>query len=164
MNIRANLNLIEAVAALLAPYRDDEETFLDTLDGETDILDLLDQEIAGLHGDEALAAAIKVQEADLRTRRERIEFRADAHKKALKIILNAAGLQKAERPGATVSIRQGSMSVRIVDEADIPSQLMREKITRAPDKAAIKEALEAGETIPGAEMARGDETVSVRVK
>lgn len=164
MNLRADLSLIAAMAEMLAPYRDDEETYADTLDGETDVMDLLDGEIAAMQADEALAAAIKAREADLKTRRERIEMRAEAHRKNLKLVLQHAALSKAERPLATVSIRPGSLSVRIVDEAEIPSQLMREKVTRAPDKAAIKAQIEAGETVPGAELARGDETIMVKVR
>ena len=162
--MNAHLTLIEAVAALLQPYADDEDLYQDMIEGETDALDLLDSQIASMQNDEALAEAIKAQEANLKARRERIEWRADAHKKAALLIMNAAGLKKAERPRATISVRPGSVSVQITDEAEIPSQLMREKITRAPDKAAIKAQLEAGETVPGAELVRGAETISVRVK
>ncbi len=164
MNIQSNLPLIAAMAEMLAPYRDDEETYSDTLEGETNVMDLLDGEIAAMQSDEALAEAIKAQEDALRVRRERVSMRAEAHKKNLKLILQHAVLQKAERPRATVSIRPGSLSVRIVDEAEIPSQLMREKVTRAPDKAAIEAQIEAGVEVPGAVIERGDDTVSVRVK
>lgn len=162
--MNAHLTLIEAVAALLQPYADDEDLYQDMIEGETDALDLLDSQIASMQNDEALAEAIKAQEANLKARRERIEWRADAHKKAALLIMNAAGLKKAERPRATISVRPGSVSVQITDEAEIPTQLMREKVTRAPDKAAIKAQLDAGETVPGAELVRGAETISVRVK
>lgn len=164
MNVQENLSLIAAMAEILAPYRDDDEVYSDTLEGETNVMELLDGEIAAMKSDDALAEAIKAQEDALKIRRERISMRADAHKKNIKMILQYAALQKAERPLATVSIRPGSLSVRIVDEADIPSQLMREKITRTPDKATIKAQIEAGIEVPGAVLERGDETVSVRVK
>lgn len=160
--MRADLNLIAAIAAELAPYRDDEETYLDTLDGETDVLDILDAELAAMQGDDALAEAIKSQESALRSRRHRIEMRASAHRRNLRLLLSHAGLKKAERPCATVSIRLGSMSVAITNEADVPTQLMREKVTRSPDMAAIKAQIEAGETVPGAELVRGEDIVSVR--
>ena len=158
-----NLSLIEAIARELEPYRDDEELFTDTLDGETDFLDLLDTFLAGMQDDEALAVAIKAQETDLKTRRERIEMRATAKKRVLGQILHAAGMKKAERPRGTVSIRPGNLSVRIINEDDVPSQLMREKITRAPDKAAIKAQIDAGEVVPGCDLERGADVISVRV-
>jgi hypothetical protein len=49
-----------------------------------------------------------------------------------------------------------------VDENAIPTQLC--KITKTPDKTAIKKLLEAGENIEGAELSRGPLTVSVRMK
>lgn len=164
MNTQSNLPLIAAMAEILAPYREDEDTYLDTLDGETDVLAILDGEIAAMQADEALAAAIRAQEADMRARRERIEMRAEAHRRTLRLVLQHAALQKAERPLATVSIRPGARSVRIVDEAEIPSQLMREKITRSPDKAAIKAQIEAGDVVPGAVLDRGEDVVSVRAR
>jgi len=164
MNVQSYLPLIAAMAENLAPYRDDEEAFLDTLDGATDALDLLDAEIAAMQSDEALATAIKARETDLKHRRERVEARAGAHRRNLRLILAAMALVKVERPLATVSVRPGTLSVRITDEGEIPSQLMRETVTRAPDKAAIKAQIEAGETVPGAEMARGDDVLTVRVK
>lgn len=164
MNIQSSLPLIAAMAEMLAPYRDDEETYADTLEGETDVMELLDREITAMQADESLAAAIKAQVADLNIRRERIEMRADAHKRNLMLVLRHAALAKAERPRATVSIRPGSVSVAITNEADIPSQLMREKITRAPDKAAIRAQIESGETVPGAELVRGEDAIAVRVR
>lgn len=164
MNVQSRLPLIAAMAENLAPYRDDEETYLDTLDGETDVLALLDAEIAAMQADEALADAIRSQISDLTARRDRIDMRAEAHRKNLKLILSHAALAKAERPLATVSLRPGNLSVRIVDEAEIPSQLMREKITRSPDKAAIKTQIEAGETVPGAVMERGDDVLMMRIR
>lgn len=164
MNIRANLSLVAAMAEMLAPYRDDEETFLDTLDGETDCLDLLDREIKAMQSDEALADAIRAQISDLTARRDRIDMRAAAHRKNMALVLDAIGISKAERPLATVSKRPGNLSVQITDEVDLPSQLMREKTTYSPDKAAIKSLLEAGENIPGAELVRGADILTVRVK
>lgn len=158
-----NLSLIEAIAAELDAYRDDEEAFWTTLDGETDAGDLLDTFLASSQDDEALADAIRAQETALKTRRERIEMRAAAKRKTLGMILNAAGMKKAERPRGTVSVRPGNLSVRIVVEDDVPSQLMREKITRTPDKLAIKAQIEAGETVPGCELVRGGDVVTVRV-
>jgi hypothetical protein len=158
-----NLTLIEAISAELADYRDDDEAFWTTLDGETDAVDLIDTFLAGAQDDDALADAIARQIDELAARAKRIEDRARAKRRTLGLILNAAGMKKAERPRGTVSVRPGNLSVRIVAEEDIPSQLMREKITRAPDKAAIKAQIEAGERVPGAELVRGDDVVTIRV-
>lgn len=164
MNMRIDIPLLERIAAILAPYQDDEETYLDTLDGETDVLALIDREISSEANDRAMADAISKQIADLKSRKDRIEMRADAHRSAQKLIMQASGLKKLERPCATLSLRAGSISVNIIDATAIPSQLCTVKTISAPDKAAIRAQIEAGEDVPGAELTRGDETLSVRVK
>lgn len=161
---KINLEMIRLFAAELAQYQEDPDTYLDTLDGETDVLDALDRAIFQVQHDGTLTDAITAMMADLESRRERITMRKEATRRFIGVLLGAAGMHKAERPGATVSVRPGNLSVRITDERDIPSQLMRVKTTSAPDKTAIKARLEAGETIPGAELVRGDDIVTVRVK
>lgn len=167
MNIRPDFHLIERIAAdLRAMLGDDfdEVTFLDTLDGETDAADIADKLIAAMQEAEAMAEAVKAQEADLKARRARFEARGDAFRKQMLHLMDAIKMAKLERPRATVSRRAGSVSVEITDEASIPSQLCTVKTITAPDKAAIRKQIEAGETVPGARLVRGDDGVTVRVK
>jgi len=155
---------ISAVADLIRDMLGDDfddATFWDTLDGETDAGEILDRLIWNAQTDQHLADSIKEHEASLRARRQRMEARVAAHKAAMLSILDAADVKKAERPCATVSRRSGSMSVQIVDEDSVPTQLC--KIVRSPDKTAIKKLLEAGEVVPGAQLQRGADGVTVRV-
>jgi hypothetical protein len=89
-------------------------------------------------------------------------MRADAHRAAQKLVMEAIGLRKIERPLATLSMRNGPASVSIYDAEAVPTQLCR--ITRSPDKTAIRAQIEAGEAVPGAELTPGKGTLSVRVK
>lgn len=165
MNIRPDISLIQAVSEELVAILGDDfdaETFWDSLDGETDAAEIMDRVLASMQDDEALAEAAKAQSAELAARASRISARAAAKRKTLGLILDATGQKKAERPRGTVSRLAGRLSVAITDEASIPSQLCKTTVT--PDKAAIKKQLEAGETVPGAELVRGSDSVSVRVK
>lgn len=165
MQMRPDFRLIELVSAQLVEMLGDDfdaETFWDTLDGETDAGDMLDHMLASMQDDETLAAAIKAQVDELTARQRRIAARAAAKKKTLGLILDATGQKKAERPRGTVSRLAGRLSVHITDEASVPSQLCKTTVT--PDKAAIKAQLDAGETVPGAELVRGEDTISVRVR
>lgn len=165
MNINAPF-----IAGMAADLRDalgddfDAETFLDTLDGETDALDIADTLIRDMQEAEALAAATKALADDYAARAKRIGDRPRAIKAALLHLLDAIGEKKLERPAATVSRRAGSLSVKITDADAVPSQLCTVKTVTAPDKAAIKAQIDAGEVVPGAELVRGDDTVTVRVK
>lgn len=164
--MQINVSYISAISEQLREMLGedfDDQAFWDTLDGETDALDIADRIIANMQTDAALADAAKAQADALAARAKRLGERQNAHKRALLTLLDATGQKKLERPCATVSRRAGSLSVHIVNEADIPSQLMTVKTTTSPDKTAIKKQIEAGETVPGAELVRGDDTVSVRV-
>lgn len=166
MNLRANIPLIENLSAQLTEMLGDDfdaEAFWTTLDGELDVLDIADRIIRHMQEDAALAEAAKAQADMLAKRAKRLADRQNAHKAALLTILDATGQKKLERPGATISRRSGSISVHIVNEADIPSQLCTVKTTSTPDKAAIRKAIEAGETVPGAELVRGADGISVRI-
>lgn len=165
MNVNADLSLIARVAAQIRDALgddDDEVAFLDTLDGATDAVDLLDRAIRQMQDADALAAAIKTQEADLAARRKRIEARSDAHRATLLTIIDAMGMAKVERPRATISRRSGGVSLIIADESAIPSQLCKTVVS--PDKDAIKRQLQAGEIVPGAALEKGRDGVTVRVK
>lgn len=52
----------------------------------------------------------------------------------------------------TVKVRKCPASVEILDEGDVPEAYWAEKVTRSIDKAAIKEAIKAGEYVPGAAL------------
>lgn len=166
MNTHINIGLIEQISAQLVEMLGedfDPETFWDTLDGETDALDIADRILSKMQDDAALASAAKAQADALSMRAKRLEGREGAHKKALLTLLDATGQKKLERPCATVSRRKGSVSVNITNADDVPSQLCTVKTVTSPDKAAIKKQIDAGETVPGAELVRGPDGVTVRI-
>lgn len=165
MNVRPDFKLIQLMAEEIRSALGDDfdaEAFLDTLDGETDAADIADRLLAELADAEAMAEAIRGQEADMKARRQRYDMRGEAFRHQLLNLLDAIGEKKIERPRATVSRRAGLPSVQITDEAAIPSQLC--KTTVAPDKVAIKAQLMAGEAVPGAQIVVGEDGVTVRTK
>jgi hypothetical protein len=160
---RLDTNQIAAISDMIRDMLGDDfddATFWDSLDGETDAGDILDRLIWNTQTDQHNSDAIKEHEAALRLRRQRLEARATANKAAMLAVIDAAGVKKVERPCATVSRREGSVSVQITSPDDIPTQLC--KVTRTPDKSAIKRQLDAGEAVPGAELVRGSPGVTVR--
>ena len=165
MNMRPDLPLIQRISVMLRDELGedyDDETFLDTLDGETDALDIADHLITSMQDDEALAAAAKEQANALTARSKRLADRGRAKRRSLLAVMDAMGVLKLERPAATLSRRAGGVSLVITDETAIPSQLTRTRVE--PDKTAIKKQLQAGEDVPGAALDQGGDTISVRVK
>ena len=165
MNIRPDFSAIKRTAAEILDILvddPDDQAFLDTLDGETDALDIADTLISRMMHADAMAEAIKAQEDALAARRKRYEARKDALRGIMLQLIDAMGVKKLERPAATISRRAGGTSCVITDEAQIPSQLC--KAVTSPDKAAIKAQLMAGEVVPGAALVTGDDGVTVRCR
>ena len=154
------------IAAVAADLRNmlgddfDDQTFWDSLDGETDAADILDRLIWMTQQDQHHIDALKEHEAALKLRRQRMEARVDANNAAMLSVLDAAGVAKVQRPCATLTRRNGSPSVVITDEDAVPSQLCQ--FRKVPDKKAIKAQIDAGETVPGAEIQIGPDGVTMR--
>lgn len=73
-------------------------------------------------------------------------------------VIEARGVKKLAGRTNTLSVRP-SDAVVIVNEAQIPQEYLRTKMTIEPDKAAIKKALKAGEEVAGADLAYKDNLV-----
>ena len=159
-----DLNTIRRLGDLIATTddRDDEPGYLDTLEGETDAMDVADYLIREALRADALIEAAKAERAMLDMRTKRFEDRARAHRRAMLDLLDAAGVKKLERPRATISRRAGSMRVEIDHDATVPTQLCTVKTTMTPDKAATKAQIEAGVDVPGCVLVRGEDSVTVR--
>lgn len=165
MNIHADIHLIERVSAQLIEMLGedfDAETFWDSLDGETDVADVIGHLIRKREEVKAFSDASKALADEYTARKRRLDDKAKAITKALGAVLDAAKQDKFVHPIGTVSRRVGVLSCKIFDETAIPSQLTI--TTTKPDTAAIKKLIEAGEVVPGAELVRGDDIISVRVK
>ena len=141
---------------------DDEDTLLDTLDGETDAVDVLGkliQERLEVLGYEATNKELAEQ---YKRRADKMASKADAINQQMRHLLNAMGVKKVNHALATVSITKPRWSVEVVDEAQVPTQL---KITTTkPDLRAIKKILDDGEPVPGCRPKVGYEGITVRTK
>ena len=150
---------------LLAAYpelAEDEQAFLDTLDGLTDLSEIVALFIKSADDDIALADGCKTRASEISERKARFLARADTKKRLVLEALEKAGMKKIERPEFTVSIRAVPPSVVIENDAIIPPDYQRITTTVAPDKAAIKDALSSGQDVPGAKLSNGGSTLSIR--
>lgn len=140
----------------------DEETFLDTLDGETDATDILSVLIQERQEAEAHVLASKEMASNYTARAKRLANKSSAMKSAIHALLLAIGERKISHPLATISIVKGREGVEIINDKDVPRRLC--KVTHTPDKAAIKAQIDAGEKVPGAILTTSPESVSIRIK
>lgn len=148
---------------LRALYGDnDEDLILDTLEGQTDLVELIVQMERARQRDERLVQGIKEWAAELSTRQARIQARADKIRDLIMETMERSGRKKIEAPDFTISLRNVPPKVIVSDEDAIPDQYLKVKTTVSPDKAAIKDALDRGEEVPGCSLSNGGQGIAVR--
>lgn len=142
---------------------DDEQAIADTVEGETNLVEAIGSAVARLneiaaHRD-GLASYIKA----LKERETRLDTQTERIRQAIANGMDAGGLKKVELAHATISLRAAAASLGAVNEADIPSRFF---VDQAPklDRRALLAALKDNEIVPGASLANGAPSISVRVK
>jgi hypothetical protein len=151
----------EALEALTDPEADIPiEAIADTLEGiEGMFNDKAVNVTKFIRNLEATAEAIKEAEEQMAKRRKAFESQAKRLRDYLKANMEAAGITNIKSPWFNLRIQKNPPAVKIVDERLIPSVFKAEIVTFKLDKASIKQTLEAGEEVPGAEMTQGTRLV-----
>jgi hypothetical protein len=147
-----------ATADKLADMDLDEQTIADTLESMSGDLEVKATNTAFfVRNLEASAAAIKEAEAQMAARRKAIENRAGRIKDYLLASMMVAGVQKIECPHFKLAVRENPPAVEVYEPGLIPAEFMRQPEPPPPaiDKAAIKEAIKAGQEVPGCKLSRG---------
>lgn len=152
-------NLREQLLATWPELADDTEALADTLAGidefEEQCLAVLRHAIEREAHGKAIATLIEGMQA----RKKRLEEGASFLRIAVLNAMQEAALSKIKAPDMSVSIGAGKPRVVVTDDAALPDSLCR--ITRAPDKKAIAEALAAGWEVSGATLS--NPTPSLRI-
>ena len=146
---------------------DYEQALRDTLDGIGGELEDKAADIAVIIKEmNAEAAALREEELNLAERRKAKENRVKWLTQYLADNMQAAGLAKVDRPRATLSFRK-SKGVKINDEegfilwAEEAGQSRFLNVKTTVNKTAIRDALKAGDELPGAVL---EERQSLQIK
>jgi Siphovirus Gp157 len=141
----------------------DEETLLDTLEGITDLHEMIAAVIRSALVDEALQAGLRFRLDDMKKRLSRLELRADKKRQLALEAMSEVGLAKLEQPDFTASTRAGSPALLVISEQSIP---MAYWLPQPPklDRHAILGELKRGIEIPGTQMSNPKPVLSVRTK
>lgn len=94
------------------------------------------------------AAALKAESKNMADRAKSAENKADSLTRYLAADLNG---QKFQTPKVAIGWRR-SESVQVDENAVLPEELIRRKITEEPAKDEIKKALKAGVAVPGCRL------------
>lgn len=158
--------LVEA-AGMIRTLRElcgeDERAFLDTLEGETDVTEAARRVVRWMIEQDANALSCKGLAAIYEARATMFAERHAKTKGALLDLLNELGVKSMPLPEASLTAK--ATPPRLLGEVDastLPERFRR--TSYAPDKAAIKAALEAGERVEGYTLSNGGQSLQVRVR
>ena len=141
----------------------DDETLRDTLEGITDLHEMIAAVIRSALVDEALHAGLRFRVDDMRERLSRLELRASKKRELALEAMTEVGLSKLEQPDFTASARAGSPALIVIAEERIPEAYWLPQPPKL-DRQGILGELKRGLEIPGAQMSNPQPVLSVRTK
>lgn len=172
MSVKRDLETEAAAAAVLVAnmrdvLADDEQAERDAIEGETGLFEALSAAGERILEIEAFETAIDGRIAALRTRKDRYARQGESLRSAVQSAMAMAGLKTSEFEHVTLTRKALGASVEVVEEADIPSQFFKMPPPPAPklDRMGLLKALKDcrdGESIPGARLVTGRETVQIK--
>lgn len=151
--LREHLSLITEVA--------DEQTVRDTIEGETNLHELIAAVVSDIAEDEILIAGIVSMIETLAARKSRLEARTEARKGAVLRAMEVGELKTLVTPSATLSLRAVPRGLEIRDESEIPMDYFK-PVPWKLDKKQLKADLADGKEVPGASLDNGGITLSIR--
>jgi hypothetical protein len=140
----------EAVRILVEGLRtlftgDDTSLLLDTIEGETDLLEAIDAAVAEIDETDVLVSGLREKEAQFSVRRRAMEERIRRLRALIEQAMTIAEQPKLRRPAATLSLKRIPPDVVVMAEAEIPSEYFIPQPPPPPklDKTALRAALTA---------------------
>ena len=102
----------------------DEQTLADTVEGLTDLHEILQAIIRAALADEALAQGSNAGISDMQGRLDRLQDRASKRRQIANDVMVELDLKKLTAPDFTASIRDGMPSLMVLNEDAVPEHLL----------------------------------------
>ena len=149
---------------LKALYQDiDDETLQDTLEGISDLPDLIKALVRSSLDDEALIEALKHRVEDMQARLSRFKDRFERKRELATWAMTSAEIAKIQTDDFTLSLRQGPPRLEVSDQDKVPPEYLVPQPSKL-DRVSIIGALKRGDVIPGTVLIDGQMHVTVRVR
>jgi hypothetical protein len=141
----------------------DDETLRDTLEGESNLPDMLAEILRSVLQDEAFVVALRGRIGDMQERAGRLSERARKKRDLVAHVMADAELKKLVEPDLTVSLRPSRPPLVVVDQDIIPEDYWKPQDPKL-DRQGLIAALSSGRQVPGASLGNAAMTISVRTK
>jgi len=141
----------------------DEQTLADTVEGLTDLHEIVTAIVRSALTDEALADGLKRRIGDMQERLERLQDRASKRRQIAKDVMLELDIKKISAPDFSVSVRPGLPALQVLDEGSVPSIYWQPSAPRLKRQELLSE-LKTGASIEGVALSNPEPILSVRVK
>jgi hypothetical protein len=113
--------------------------------------------------DQALATGLRLRMKEMQERLDRFEDRASKRRGIARDVMREADIKKIIAPDFTVSVRPGTPSLVIADEAATPETYWLPQPPKL-DRQSLLAAIKQGQEIPGALLSDPQPVLTVRAK
>jgi hypothetical protein len=141
----------------------DDQTLADTVEGLTDLHEILSAVIRAALADQALATGLEGRIGEMQARRDRLHDRAAKRRQIAKDVMVELDLKKLAAPDFTASIRPGTPALMVIDEAAVPSIYWLPREPRL-NRQGLANDLKQGTEITGVALSNPEPVLSVRTK
>jgi hypothetical protein len=141
----------------------DEHTLADTVEGLTDLHEILAAIIRAALADEALATGLKGRIAEMQDRLARLQDRAAKRRQIARDVMVELDLKKIAAPDFTASLRPGMPALLVIDEAAVPSVYWEPQDPRLNRQSLLAD-LKQGAEVTGVALSNPEPVLSVRTK
>ena len=141
----------------------DEQTLADTVEGLTDLHEIVTAIIRAALTDEALVDGLKRRIGDMQDRLDRLQDRASKRRQIAKEVMLELDIKKISAPDFSVFIRPGLPALQVLDEGAVPSIYWQPSAPRLRRQELLSE-LKTGAAVEGVALSNPEPVLSVRVK
>lgn len=153
----------EAIKAGLLAVTDDEDAIRDTIEGETNLHEMVRGMLLSIEDDQLMVDGASARITDLQERKRRFEERIDSKRSLIEQAMLVGEIDKFEMDLATISLRATPQKAIVAEESEIPSEFFAPQPPKL-DTKKLTAALKEGQAIPGASLSNGGRTISIRRK
>ena len=141
----------------------DEQTLADTVEGLTDVHEILAAIVRAALADEALVTGLKCRVSDMQGRLDRLQDRATKRRQIVKDVMVELDLNKLTAPDFTASIRAGMPALVVLNEDAVPMTYWEPGEPRLR-RQILAHDLKSGAEVAGATLSNPEPVLSVRVR
>jgi len=141
----------------------DEQTLADTVEGLTDVHEIVAAIVRAALADEALATGLKSRAGEMEERLNRLQDRAAKRRQIVKEVMVELDIKKITAPDFTVSIRPGMPALLVLNEVVVPSIYWQPSAPRL-DRQGLLSELKGGAEIDGVALSDPEPVLSVRIR